>query len=314
MSSDQCPVCGAPRAVEDEVCARCSWDFSPVLTGDPHRPEDQLEQAQRVWQAAVAWHATGEARARAAGSSVTALAGSASKTFTNSFGMEFILIPAGAFTMGDVFEGAFDNESPLHRVKISQPFYLGKYAVTQEQWAVVMGKNPSKFKGRNNPVETVSWDEVQTFIQGLNEQEGANKYRLPTEAEWEYAARVGTTGAYSFGDDADQLEQYAWSRDNSGRQTHPVGQKKSNSWGLYDMHGNVWEWMQDWYGAYSQGAVTDPIGPSEGEFRVVRGGSWFDSARLLRSAGRNIGAPDYRSEFIGFRLALSPRSLNQQAQ
>jgi formylglycine-generating enzyme required for sulfatase activity len=231
---------------------------------------------------------------------------SALKTFTNSLGMEFILIPAGSFMMGDVFDGAYDDESPVHRVKISRPFYLGKYAVTQEQWVAVTGKNPSVIKERKHPVETVSWDEVQTFIQRLNEPEGTNRYRLPTEAEWEYAVRAGTTSAYSFGDNANQLEHYAWYEDNSNKQTHPVGQKQPNPWGLYDMHGNVWEWVQDWYGEYSQSAVTDPTGPSGGDGRVLRGGSWSSNARYLRSANRSNYAPDNRYECLGFRLALSP--------
>ena len=135
-----------------------------------------------------------------------------SKTFTNSIGTEFILIPAGSFMMGadENDEEADDNEMPQHRVTLSQPFYLGKYPVTQAEWVAVMGNNPSENKGRNNPVESVSWNEVQTFISRLNKKEGTNKYRLPTEAEWEYAARAGTKSAYFFGDDVGQLEQYAW--------------------------------------------------------------------------------------------------------
>jgi formylglycine-generating enzyme required for sulfatase activity len=171
-----------------------------------------------------------------------------------------------------------------------------------------MGTNPSKFKGRNNPVETVSWKKVQTFIQRLNEHDSANKYRLPTEAEWEYAARAGTTSAYSFGDDASQLGQYAWYRDNSDSQTHPVGLKQPNPWGLYDMHGNVWEWVQDWYGDYPKNAVTSSTGPSGGERRVVRGGSWVSvsDAGFLRSALRCSSTPDFYNVNVGFRLALSP--------
>jgi len=164
--------------------------------------------------------------------------------------MEFVLIPAGTFTMGspDSDSNAYDHEKPAHQVTISEPFYMGKYEVTQAQWKAVMGENPSRFKGDDHPVENVSWEDVQQFIQKLNAKEGKEACRLPTEAEWEYAARAGTTTIYSFGNNASQLGNYAWYDENSGNTTHPVGDKPPNPWGLYDMHGNVWEWVQDWYG------------------------------------------------------------------
>ena len=202
--------------------------------------------------------------------------------------MEFVLIPTGTFMMGspDSDATAYDDEKPAHRVTISQPFYLGTYAVTQEQWEAVMKTNPSRFTGdRNRPVERVFWEDTQQCIQRLNTQEGRARYRLPTEAEWEYACRAGSQTAYSFGDDPLQLDQYGWYVDNSGDQTHPVGQRKPNAWGLYDMHGNVWEWVQDWNGAYAPGPVTDPRGPSSGSRRVLRGGSWNYGAG---AAGRRI--------------------------
>ncbi|MDR1490003.1 MAG: formylglycine-generating enzyme family protein [Desulfovibrio sp.] len=234
----------------------------------------------------------------------------AEKTYTNRIGMEFILIPSGSFTMGadKNFEDAGNDETPQHRVSISKPFYLGKYEVTQEQWTAVMGGNPSEFKGRSNPVEQVCWDEVQVFIQRLNRQEGHSRYRLPTEAEWEYAARAGTSSAYSFGDDADSLGRYAWYEGNSGGKTHPVGQNEPNAWGLYDMHGNVWEWVQDWYGEryYSSSPGSDPRGPSSGSYRVNRGGYWNSGAGYCRLAHRNGSMPDTHRSDIGFRLALSP--------
>jgi formylglycine-generating enzyme required for sulfatase activity len=168
--------------------------------------------------------------------------------------MTFTLISAGDFYMGSEESG---DEKPVHKVKINNPFYLGIYPVTQREWKAVMDDNPSYFKGDDMPVEQVSWDDVQEFIKKLNEKEGTDRYRLPSEAEWEYACRVGTTSRYSFGDDESKLGDYAWYDDNSGDKTHPVGQKKPNSWGLYDMHGNVWEWVQDkWHDSYG-GAPTD---------------------------------------------------------
>jgi formylglycine-generating enzyme required for sulfatase activity len=205
-------------------------------------------------------------------------------------------------------KAAVPRETPQHRVSISKPFYLGKHEVTQAQWTAIMGNNPSQFKGRSNPVEKVSWDDIQTFINRLNKKEGHNRYRLPTEAEWEYAARAGTTGAYSFGDDADSLGRYAWYRENSEKKTHPVGQKEANAWGLYDMHGNVWEWVQDWYGEryYRHSPDSDPKGPSSGSSHVARGGCWFGPVEHSRSAYRVGIASEDSDPYLGFRLALSP--------
>jgi formylglycine-generating enzyme required for sulfatase activity len=215
--------------------------------------------------------------------------------------MQFALIPAGEFQMGSI--SGYDNERPVHTVRISKPFYLGHHEVTQGQWEAVMGNNPSRFKGdANRPVETVSWEEVQKFIEKLNAKEGGTKYRLPTEAEWEYTARAGSTTAYSFGDDSGQLSKYAWFGANAGNTTHPVGQLQPNAWGLYDMYGNVWEWVQDWYGAYAAEPVTDPQGPASGSGRVIRGGSWRDDAGYCRSAYRGSDAPGYRYDHLGFRL------------
>ncbi|MDR1243336.1 MAG: formylglycine-generating enzyme family protein [Deltaproteobacteria bacterium] len=246
----------------------------------------------------------------AAASGPPGIACAAQKNYTDNIGMEFVLIPAGSFTMGaDKNSGdAFDREKPQHRVTISKPFYLGKYEVTQAQWAAVMGSSPSYFKGRNNPVEQVSWNDAQEFIKRLNRREGHNRYRLPTEAEWEYAARAGSSGAYSFGNDAGQLGRYAWYGNRTSGSTHPVGRKPPNAWGLYDMHGNVWEWVQDWYGEryYSNSRGTDPGGPSSGANRVARGGSWFNPAEYCRSAFRGSRPPGIRGDSVGFRLALTP--------
>ena len=233
----------------------------------------------------------------------------AEKTYTNSIGMEFVLIPAGSFMMGTdpKVEDDGDDERPRHKVTISKAFYLGKYEVTQAQWEAVMGSNPALVKGPNNPVEHVFWDDVRAFIRKLNQKEGHNRYRLPTEAEWEYAARAGTSTAYSFGDDKNKLSDYAWYDGNSAHSPHPVGEKQPNPWGLHDMHGNVWEWVQDWYGEkyYGSSPGTNPKGPGSGSYRVIRGGSWFIRAVDCRSAARANFSPHNRESYLGLRLALS---------
>jgi len=232
------------------------------------------------------------------------------KTMTNSIGMDLVLIPAGSFQMGcdKNFDDCSDDELPRHNVKISKPFYLGKYEVTQDQWVSVMGSNPSKYKARTRPVEQVSWDDAQKFISKLNAKEGTSKYRLPTEAEWEYAARAGSGGKWCFGDDEGQLSQYAWyDKDWDTGSTNPVGKLKPNKWGLYDMHGNIWEWVQDWYGKnyYSNSPSSDPKGASSGSYRVNRGGSWSYGARNCRSAFRDSNSPDFRYYYLGFRVCRS---------
>ena len=223
--------------------------------------------------------------------------------------MEFVLIEPGTFEMGSPeTEAGRDDDETLHTVTITQPFYLGKYEVTQEQWQAVMGDNPADFSscGQDCPVESVSWEDAQAFIAALNRLEGVETYRLPTEAEWEYAARAGTRTAYHFGDDASQLGAYAWYSDNGDDQTHPVGQKQPNGWGLFDMHGNVWEWVHDWKEAYPRGTVTDPRGPSSGVLRVVRGGGWYYNAHYCRAAYRFRVGPGARVSHLGFRLARTP--------
>ena len=229
------------------------------------------------------------------------------ETWTNSIGMEFVKIPAGTFWMGsgDDDEDAFDDEKPRHEVELSHSFYLGKYPVTQEQWNSVMGGNPSYLKGTKHPVERVSWDDVQAFIAKLNAKEGHGWYRLPTEAEWEYACQAGSSDRYCFGNDKKQLRAYAWYKDNSRNETHPVGQKKPNSWGLYDMYGNVWEWVQDRWGDYSSGFVRDPQGPYARLFRVLRGGCWDSDTRYCRGTTRGRRSSNNRDSSNGFRLALS---------
>jgi formylglycine-generating enzyme required for sulfatase activity len=208
----------------------------------------------------------------------------------------FVLINAGEFMMGGE---QYDDEKPVHKVRISKAFEMGKYQVTQAQWELAMRNNPSHFKGVNLPVEQVSWNEVQKFIKKLNAEKDGYVYRLPTEAEWEYACRAGTTGDY-----AGNLDEMGWSYDNSEAKIHSVGEKKANAWGLYDMHGNVWEWCADWYdeGYYKKSPEVDPKGPDSGSGRVLRGGSWNYRAAACRSAHRSNGAPGTRFNHLGFRL------------
>jgi formylglycine-generating enzyme required for sulfatase activity len=221
-------------------------------------------------------------------------------------GAKFVLIPAGVFLMGSPNSelGRDHDEGPQRQVTISRPFYMQTTEVTQGQWKRVMGSNPSHFSscGDECPVENVSWEDVQNFIKKLNSMEKTDKYRLPTEAQWEYAARAGTATRFHAGNKDEDLSSSGWAKPNSAAKTHPVGQKTPNSWGLYDMNGNVYEWVQDWYHLYAPGSVTDPAGPVSGSKRVRRGGSWSSIARFCRSANRDYVAPGLRSGLLGFRL------------
>ncbi len=232
------------------------------------------------------------------------------KSITNSIGMKLVLIHAGSFTMGSLAEvlgkNILDNG---HEVALSNSFYLGVYEVTQEQYEKVKGENPCIFKGAKNPVENVSWEDAVSFCKMLSdlpeERTAGRVYRLPTEAEWEYACRANSTTEYCFGDSDELLTDYAWFGDLRGGETHPVGKKKLNRWGLYDMHGNVWEWCQDWYSDSLTGYVTDPQGPSIGSQRVHRGGSWANDAANCRTGYRDSNVSTYRTSYIGFRVAMS---------
>jgi formylglycine-generating enzyme required for sulfatase activity len=236
------------------------------------------------------------------------------KTLGNSLGMSFVYIPPGKFMMGSPKDelGRYDDEI-LHEVRISKGFYMQTTEVTQGQWKSVMGNNPSSFKdcGDKCPVENVSWNDVHEFIKKLN-QKGEGTYRLPTEAEWEYAARAGTERAFFWGNQADCARANYGNSDYSSEckgqnpgKTMSVMSFNPNAWGLHDMHGNVWEWCEDWYGDYPSGSVNDPVGPSSGSIRVRRGGSWFDGAQYCRSAYRGNFAPGIRHGGLGFRLLRS---------
>lgn len=245
------------------------------------------------------------------------------KIITNSIGMKFTLIPEGEFMMGSE---ETDDEKPVHKVTISKPFYLGIYPVTRREWKAIMKHNPPGFRGGDLPVETISWFDVQGFIRTLNDIEGTNKYCLPSEAEWEYSARADAITRYSFGDDESRLNEYAWYVENSGSRapkkgdffgydkndweelkwkgkTHPVGEKKPNPWGLYDIHGNVWEWVKDkWHDDYQDAPVDGSEWEGNDFFRIVRGGSWSSFGGYCRSAVRMGVFPTIRSDGIGFRL------------
>ncbi|MEY4568040.1 MAG: hypothetical protein RLY14_3010, partial [Planctomycetota bacterium] len=227
--------------------------------------------------------------------------GSASEGITNTVGMELKLIQPGTFVMG---EGDLS-----HSVTLSKPFYLGVHEVTQRQYEIIMGSNPSNFKGSRNPVDQVSWDDAVEFcrkLSNLPEEKAAGRvYRLPTEAEWEYSSRAGATTRYCFGDDDSQLRDFAWFDGSAGERTYPVGQKKPNPWGIYDMYGNVWEWCQDRLGEYPSDDVTDPQGPSSGSKRVSRGGGWNGFSEHCTSTLHHGDPQDYRGYAHGFRVVMT---------
>jgi formylglycine-generating enzyme required for sulfatase activity len=244
------------------------------------------------------------------------------KEFTNSIGMKFKLIPAGEFRMGSPpSDGdAWAEEKPCHIVRITQPFFIGVTEVTQGQYEQVTGRNPSAFSAAGRfgdrveemdtssfPVERVRWDDAVEFCKKLSTMDD-RKYRLPTEAEWEYACRAGATTKWCFGDDGVSLKDYAWYDDNADDRPHPVGQRKPNRWGLFDMHGNVWEWCSDWHtrGGYSKLPEEDPTGAVTGSSRVIRGGSWYAAATICRSAYRDWYHPTYRHHDRGFRVVAVP--------
>jgi formylglycine-generating enzyme required for sulfatase activity len=271
-----------------------SWGQVPALPEDGKTASDK-ESIQPFDEPEVQWTLPG----------IFTLPGGAT--------MQFVWIAPGSFLMGSPrvsrgHTGWGADEMPSRQVTISRGFWLGKYEVTQGQWASVMGTRP--WAGReqaqddpDGPAVYLSWQNVQDFIRTLNEAEGREVYRLPTEAEWEYACRAGTTSRWSFGDDARQLGDYAWYKSTTPpEKAKRVGQKQPNSWGLYDLHGNVWEWVQDWYGEYAREAQDDPTGPAAGLDRVVRGGSFTSWEMLTRSATRRGLAPPSRHADLGVRL------------
>jgi len=264
---------------------------------------------------------------------------------TNSIGMKLRLIQPGTFMMGSpASEAGRASDDRQHQVTLPKQYYMGIYPVTVgdfkrfvdkvgyktegerdgkgaygwtgKEWvqdAKITWRNPGFTQTAQDPVVCVSWNDAESYCQWLSEVEGKS-YRLPTESEWEYGCRAGSRTAYCFGDGEARLSEYAWYHGNSGSKTHPVGQKAPNAWGLYDMHGNVWEWCSDWYGDYLGGTLTDPTGPSTGSCRVSRGGSWGFEAAVCRSASRGRAGPSSRGSDLGFRLALSSLGTSQAAE
>ncbi|MDR0548254.1 MAG: formylglycine-generating enzyme family protein [Deltaproteobacteria bacterium] len=221
-------------------------------------------------------------------------------------GLEFVFVEPGEFLMGadPRLERFTSYALPKHEVVISNPFYLGKFEVTQKQWLAVMDRNPSRFKAPDHPVDSVSWEKAQEFVDKLNAKEGRQIFRLPTEAEWEYAARAGTDMVFPFANAALVLGDYAWFTNNSGLSTHPVGQKKPNPWGFHDLLGNVREWTSDWMAPYSDQKAIDPKGPAKGQDRVARGGA-FNFIDVNCAVSRRVGyAPNSRHNFLGLRLVM----------
>lgn len=309
----------APEGVEAVVIVEfsgdngASYDIPAVsLTGDFMQVKPGLGK-KIVWNAWNDWPGKQTAAAR-----VRLTADGLVPPPTPAPTTNLVWIPPGTFTMGSPSTevGRNGDEGPQTQVWISRGFWMGKYEVTQREYQQVMGSNPSRFQESDRlPVETVSWTEAVDYCARLTARErdagrlpAGYVYRLPTEAEWEYACRAGTATRFSYGDDLTYglLNGFAWSNVNSRGKTHTVGEKSPNRWGLFDMHGNVWEWCADWYDGYPGGALTDPKGPGSGSHHVFRGGSWVNEARASRSAFRDAGVLSRRDDHIGFRAVLAP--------
>jgi formylglycine-generating enzyme required for sulfatase activity len=320
LRPDVTPEKKPPASLKVTTDLGCDWTLDGVSHGrlkagntmtvqaspGKHQVQAPSSDGQVTWQSSVTVAQTGQKALQIPLSSVrakqekeTSERGRKAQYPTN-LRFEFVRIAPGEFDMG-CSPGDSDcssDEKPQHQVRISKGFEIGKYLVTQAMWESVMGSNPSHFKGADRPVENVSWNDVQEFLQRLNTRNDGYRYRLPTEAEWEYAARAGSKSA-RYG----ELNAVAWYDDNSGKETHPEGQKQPNAWGLYDMLGNVWEWVQDWYSGsyYQQSPGTDPQGPSSGSSRVLRGGSWDYIDWLVRASYRLYVEPGNRYNNFGFR-------------
>lgn len=348
-------VSGSPKGAEVVLDGNFAGLVPVRLTGisSGQHSIDVVKKGYQKWSQTIDVR-NGETKKIAVDLNPVAPVASEAATLTNRVGMRFVRIPEGSFMMGSSMSASdtadhyggkaewYEREHPQHSQRIIRPFYIQTTEVTQKQWAQVMGSNPAKFQncGENCPVEQVLWDDIQEFISRLNKLEGKTQYRLPTEAEWEYACRGGNPFEFCFGNDAQRLGEYAWYSDNSRYGTSAAGEKKPNAWGLYDMHGNVWEWCDTWYEGYShetdarsdadrealsvstlpphlqssQVSISDPPpsrddvsdGPPSATYRVIRGGSWNNSAGNCRSAYRDMRDPGSWNDALGFRLVKDP--------
>ena len=288
---------GANVAIDDEVVGTTPMKLDKVFVGN-----HTLKLSKSGYSDYTKTITVSEGKTATVTATLTKGGGNA-----NIGGFDMVFVKGGTFTMGATAEQGSDansDEKPTHSVTVSD-FYIGKYEVTQAQWRAVMGSNPSKSTGDNNPVEQVSWIDIQAFIKKLNTQTG-KRFRLPTEAEWEYAARGGSKSKGYKYCGSNNIDDVAWYTSNSSSKTHPVGQKTPNELGIYDMSGNVYEWCQDWFGSYSSSPQTNPTGPSSGSFRVLRGGGWCNFAGRCRVSHRNNYVPDRGNYNYGFRLVLEP--------
>jgi formylglycine-generating enzyme required for sulfatase activity len=307
-----CPSCGEPIQAHWKICPACETRLiSPTC---PRCGQPVKENWKRCPECEAYLVCDICGRRMPAGSQVCpqceprpkVAEAPASRVIDSVTGIEFVLVPGGRFMMGDTFGDGFENELPVHEVEVD-PVYIAKFPVTQSQWLRVMPTNPAAFEGQDRPVEQISWTDVQTFLQKLADMNQARyHHRLPTEAEWEYAARSGgKVEKYAGGD---QVESLAWFDENSDGQTHPVGLKRPNAMGLYDMSGNVWEWCQDLFDekAYTKHSPKNPVITAGRPDRVIRGGSWNLDAWSIRCA-RRFGFPqEYSGPGLGFRLVRGP--------
>ena len=304
-----CPVCRF--AFADDLatfCRRCGWSLGPE---DETQRASRLETSRERWGEILALRQmVAELQATCAQSALPEDSdegsGSAAAFAEPLTGMEFVCVPGGRFAMGDVFAGEDPDERPVHAVAI-QSFWLGKFPVTQCQWQALMGGNPSAYRDPDRPVDSVSWEDCQGFLSRLGGESGV-PFRLPTEAEWEYAARsCGRPERWAGTNRDDEVGAFAWFVANSGGASQPVGLKRPNRLGLHDMSGNVWEWCQDWYGEryYEYSPEQNPPGAQPGARRVTRGGSWAEEREFLVTVWRGALQPDFRLKTHGLRAAIS---------
>lgn len=290
----KCPVCDESNEINSLYCPRCGWAFIPFTS--KKLDEKRLNMHKRLWSGLTSGNQATEVK-------TTNLPVQIKELVDN-----MIEVEGGTFIMGctpEQSEEAFSDEKPPHKVTLST-FYIGRYPVTQEQWKAVMGSNPSYFQGERHPVEQVNWMDCQDFVDKLSEMTGL-KFRLPTEAEWEYAARGGKKGRgykYSGGD---LLSEVAWYNENSCSTSHEVGEKAPNELGLYDMSGNVWEWVQDWKDDFTEDEQSNPTGPEDGEERICRGGGWNREHDRCRVSYRGDDQPDLRYRSLGLRVVMEKK-------